>query len=264
MATESLGSSMLSSPESLQSDRTEHSLAASTGTQRFAPNSHSTLHDVVRRGSGAECIRLVTPLASEGFLYTYRLKERVWAKIFSVLSSRAFASFGSRTVIVPPVRLSGEGRIAIGSGVFIGSDSWLQVIGDDSPDVALVVGDGSSIAGHAVLSAAASLTLGRKVLLARNVYISDHIHAYASTELAVLDQGLTRIQPVSIGDGAWLGQNVVVCPGVRIGSGAVIGANAVVTEDIPPHSLAVGAPARVVREFGGDTRDSDGSLANLL
>jgi acetyltransferase-like isoleucine patch superfamily enzyme len=142
--------------------------------------------------------------------------------------------------------------MAIGSGVFIGSNAWLQVIGDDSDEVALIVGDGTSIAGHAVLSAVSSVTLGRKVLLARNVYISDHMHAYSATGVPVLDQGLTRVEPVSIGDGAWLGQNVVVCPGVRIGSGAVIGANAVVTEDIPPSSLAVGAPARVVRDFASD------------
>ena len=42
----------------------------------------------------------------------------------------------------------------------------------------------------------------------------------------------------------------MVCPGVTIGCGAVIGANAVVTEDVPAYSLAVGAPARIVRRFG--------------
>ena len=184
------------------------------------------------------------------FLSAYRFLTRARAKAFSLLSARGFASFGHHTVIVPPVRVSGEERIAIGSGVFIGSNSWLQVIGDRSPQVALVVGDGTSIAGHAVLSAASSVTLGRKVLLARNVYISDHIHSYTDADVPILEQGLTRVEPVSIGDGAWLGQNVVVCPGVRIGEGAVIGANAVVIDDVPPHTLAVGAPARVVREFG--------------
>jgi len=66
----------------------------------------------------------------------------------------------------------------------------------------------------------------------------------------VLDQGFERLEPVAIGDGAWLGQNVVVCPGVTIGTGAVVGANSVVTEDVPAYSLAVGAPARIVRRFG--------------
>ena len=115
--------------------------------------------------------------------------------------------------------------------------------------MALEVGDGTSIAGNCVLSAARSVRLGRKVLLARNVYISDHIHAYGDTGRAVLEQGVEQIREVVVEDGAWLGQNVVVCPGVTIGRGAVVGANSVVLEEVPAHSLAVGAPARVVREF---------------
>ena len=103
-----------------------------------------------------------------------------------------------------------------------------------------------------MLSAASPIRLGRKVLLARNVYISDHIHAYEDATTAVLDQGVTRVEPVEIEDGAWLGQNVVVCPGVRIGRGAVVGANSVVLDDVPAFSLAVGTPARVVREFSRD------------
>jgi acetyltransferase-like isoleucine patch superfamily enzyme len=57
---------------------------------------------------------------------------------------------------------------------------------------------------------------------------------------------------VEIGDGALLGQNVVVCPGVRIGRGAVVGANSVVRDDIPDRAIAVGAPARVVRLLDGE------------
>ena len=88
------------------------------------------------------------------------------------------------------------------------------------------------------------------MLLARGVYISDHSHRYDDTSRPILEQGIERIEPVEIGDGAWLGENVVICPGVRVGRGAVVGANAVVTEDVPDFSLAVGAPARVVRRFG--------------
>jgi len=52
---------------------------------------------------------------------------------------------------------------------------------------------------------------------------------------------------VSIGDGSWLGHGVVVLPGARIGRHVVVGANSVVTGEIPDRSVAVGAPARVVR-----------------
>jgi acetyltransferase-like isoleucine patch superfamily enzyme len=85
--------------------------------------------------------------------------------------------------------------------------------------------------------------------VARGVYVSDHIHAYEDPARAVLEQGIDRVAPVEICDGAWLGENVVVGPGVRIGRGAVIGGNAVVLDDVPDHALAVGVPARVVRRF---------------
>ena len=58
----------------------------------------------------------------------YRLWYRVQSKLFSLLSSRAFASFGRRSVIQPPIRLSGEGRISIGVDVFVGAGCWLQVL----------------------------------------------------------------------------------------------------------------------------------------
>jgi maltose O-acetyltransferase len=54
-------------------------------------------------------------------------------------------------------------------------------------------------------------------------------------------------EPIAIGDNAWLGGGVIVCPGVTIGADTVVGAGAVVTTDLPPGVLAVGAPARVVR-----------------
>jgi acetyltransferase-like isoleucine patch superfamily enzyme len=98
-----------------------------------------------------------------------------------------------------------------------------------------------------VLSARRSLRVGRHVLVARNVYIADHMHRFEEIGTPVLEQGITRVEPVEVGDGAWLGENVVVGPGVRIGRGAVVGANAVVLDDVPDYSVSVGVPARVVR-----------------
>lgn len=195
---------------------------------------------------------------------SYSLFHRGRSKCFSLLASGGFATFGRRTVLTLPIRLAGTHRIAIGSGVFVGGDSWLQAIGDGA-ETALQIGDGTSISGHCVLSAASHVRLGRNVLLARNVYISDHSHAYADPELPVLQQGITGIDAVDIEDGAWLGQNVVVCPGVRIGKGAVVGANSVVTRDVPDRTLAVGAPARVVKHLDSDATVDDRELeANQL
>ncbi len=189
------------------------------------------------RGAAAAC----------AFLALREVGIRGRDKMFSLLSRGAFASFGSRSVVQLPVRLRRPARIRIGEDVFVGAGSWLQVLEGGGDQVAISIGDGTSIAGDCVLSAASHIRLGSRVLLARNVYIADHMHAFSDPTTPVLDQGITRIGPIEIGDGAWLGQNVVVGPGVSIGVGAVIGANSVVLADVPAGAVAVGAPAQVVR-----------------
>lgn len=59
---------------------------------------------------------------------------------------------------------------------------------------------------------------------------------------------LEAARPITIGDNVWLGGGVIVCPGVTIGENTVVGAGAVVTRDLPANVVAVGNPARVVRE----------------
>ena len=68
------------------------------------------------------------------------------------------------------------------------------------------------------------------------------------------NQGLERALPITIGDNCWFGANVTVMPGVKIGSGCVIGAGSVVTKDIPDNSLAIGVPARVIKEIDQSKR----------
>lgn len=61
---------------------------------------------------------------------------------------------------------------------------------------------------------------------------------------------LEAAEPITLGKNVWLGGGVIVCPGVTIGNNTVIGAGAVVTKDIPANVVAVGNPARVIREIG--------------
>ena len=61
-------------------------------------------------------------------------------------------------------------------------------------------------------------------------------------------QGFTSKGPTRVGDNVWCGANVVITSGVTIGRRSVIGANSVVTTDLPPYSIAAGAPAKVLRE----------------
>jgi len=92
------------------------------------------------------------------------------------------------------------------------------------------------------------------VLLARNVYIADHGHAFEDVNTPIMLQGIDHVGEVEIAKHSWLGQNVCVLPGVRIGQHCVIGANSVVTRDVPDFSVAVGAPARIVKRYDHESR----------
>ncbi|KKD58325.1 maltose acetyltransferase [Grimontia sp. AD028] len=93
----------------------------------------------------------------------------------------------------------------------------------------------------------APVTIGHRVMMANNVQLLTATHPLDVQRRAydLVEYGL----PISIGDNAWLGGGVIVLPGVTIGKNCVIGAGSVVTKDIPDNTIAVGNPAKVVREL---------------
>lgn len=176
----------------------------------------------------------------------YKLLRETRDRAFSLAMRSSFASMGARSRLSLPVQLVGSERIEIGSRVYFGPGCWLLT---HDPGGRLEVGDDTSIAGYCVLSAAASVRIGRSVLFARNVYIADHRHGFELADTPIIDQPLQDIRPVVVEDGAWLGQNVVLLPGVTVGRGAVVGANSVIREDVPPRSVVAGAPGRLIRRL---------------
>lgn len=176
----------------------------------------------------------------------YTLWRDLQARAFSRLMAPAFADYGKGSRLVPPFEVHRPERVSIGERVHVGAGCWFFV---DNEHARLEVGDATRMSGLCVLSAAARVRLGRAVLLGRNVYIADHIHGVERPGVPIFEQQLEKIQPVEIGDHAWLGQNVVILPGVTVGAGAVVGANSVVGEDVAPRTVVVGAPARLVREL---------------
>ncbi|MGY1631530.1 acyltransferase [Geodermatophilus sp. SYSU D01186] len=176
--------------------------------------------------------------------------QRLLAHARTRLIRRSFAAFGEHSVAYGPLRLSGPANMAIGSRVFLGPGCWLEAAPEtDRPgEVVLQLGDRVSVSGLTTVSAVRSVVIEDSVLIARGVYISDHSHGIHG-DLPIRDQGITGVAPVRVERGAWLGQNAVVLPGVVIGRGAVVGANSVVSRDVPPRTVAVGAPARIVRSL---------------
>ncbi|CAN5276910.1 hypothetical protein BH11ACT2_BH11ACT2_17110 [soil metagenome] len=174
--------------------------------------------------------------------------QRLRDAVFSAVAATGFHRFGRGSRILLPFRTGNPDLISIGAGVLIGPSSWLMVPRRDTPAPIIVIGDRVRM-NQTTITAVESVIIEEGVSIARGVYISDHSHSFDDGEAFIRDQPLGRVAPVRICRGSWLGQNVVILPGVTVGAGSVIGANSVVREDVPPRSIAVGAPARVVRQL---------------
>ena len=90
-----------------------------------------------------------------------------------------------------------------------------------------------------------------EVKIGSNVFFAPAVQVYTATHPldAVLRRSKENGKPITIGDDCWIGGGAVICPGVTIGNRCVIGAGAVVTKDIPDDSMAVGNPAKVIRNL---------------
>jgi len=223
----------------------------------------------------------------------------------------AQADVGKDVIIHLPVRISGRGRLRLGSGCRVGKDTSF-ICGDGSTidfqsgcvtmdGVCLTVlpgcsarfrdgviirrncflsvaekwdiGAGSVIQSNCTISAreigfggsfavgergvvgesslidtTGGATIGNDVAIGPYCIIYSHDHE-PETNAAAVWKGRIKLEPVKIGNGAWVGARVTILPGVNIGERAIIGAGSVVTHDVPANSLAVGVPAKVLKSF---------------
>jgi acetyltransferase-like isoleucine patch superfamily enzyme len=159
------------------------------------------------------------------------------------LRIRSRASVPLSTRLIGKICISGGGRLVLGNGItltgnvvpieFISHEGACITIGDHT-----FINYGSSISAHKLV------TIGRHCLLGHYTLILDNNeHDLEQHRL------LPPSEPVVIEDHVWIGSRVCILPGVRIGHHCAIGAGSIVTTDIPPHCLAAGNPARVVRSI---------------
>ncbi len=132
---------------------------------------------------------------------------------YEIARSFKFNGFG--------IQLYGEGKIYCGENSYIGSDCFLQSVE------------------------------GEFIRIGKNCAISHNVKIYTSSYLADQDFSSvvrkTKKGSVEIGDGVWIGVNVLINPGVSIGNNSVVGANSVVTKNIPQNAIYGGVPARFIR-----------------
>jgi acetyltransferase-like isoleucine patch superfamily enzyme len=129
--------------------------------------------------------------------------------------------FGDRCVLDNDLTIECQGRLEVGSGTIFGH--------------------------HCTIGALEEVIIGNDCLIAEMVSIRDHNHRFEDADVCIREQGMSVV-PVRIGNNVWLGCKVTVVAGVTIGDNTIVGSNAVVTHDLPPNTVAVGVPARVIRQ----------------
>jgi len=165
---------------------------------------------------------------------------------------RFFKQIGPRSRIIKPLRLKNVEHITIGPRVLVHKHCWFHTEMLLSKFPELSIGEGCVIGNFNHITCVESVRIEDNVLTADRVFITDHGHAYQDPDRPIIGQGIVAGGPVTIGSGSWIGEGVAIMSS-RIGRNCVIGANSVVLNDIPDYSVAVGAPARVVRRFNAQT-----------
>lgn len=169
------------------------------------------------------------------------------------LRVRQFGGFGRRSLVLSPLQIDGGRNIRIGRGTVVEKGAWLAAVPlTGAKQCRLEIGDGCAIGHLNHIYCTGSIVIEDEVLTADKVYISDNLHSYTDIGTPILRQPVKQLNPVTIGAGAWLGENVCVI-GASVGRGSVIGANSVVTKNIPDYCVAVGVPARVIKRYNPQT-----------
>jgi acetyltransferase-like isoleucine patch superfamily enzyme len=141
-----------------------------------------------------------------------------------------------------------EGRLQVGPGTLFEPHVWIT-----APGAARVrIGQGTFLNIAVMVASTELVEIGDHCMFANGCFVSDASHRFDDPDTPVPWQGFTSKGPTRVGDNVWCGANVVITSGVTVGERCVIGANSVVTGDLPPFSIAAGAPARVLRriEYG--------------
>ena len=141
-----------------------------------------------------------------------------------------------------------ERGVNIGSHTSLGRNVWLHCGGTPENCEAgwFEIGDYSYIGPNGVMGAGGGIKVGSHVQMGPNVTITAENHRFDDPALRIDQQGVYH-QGVVIEDDVWIGGRTTILDGVTIGHGSIIGAGAVVTKSIPPYSIAIGVPAKIVR-----------------
>lgn len=171
---------------------------------------------------------------------TSQYKPRLWVKL---LLNPFKHKKGKGSVIQRRTRMDlfPYNKFELGMGSLVEDFSTINNgVGDVLIGEKTIIGIGCTLIGP--------LTIGDDVMLAQNIVLSALNHSYQDVSVSPSVQKVT-CKPIVISDRVWIGANSVITAGVTLGRHCVVGAGSVVTKDIPEFSVAVGNPAKVVKQY---------------
>lgn len=200
--------------------------------------------------------------------FGFTLRQQLYKPIFGKLGKSVYIEHGVELFNTKGIELSNgvrllrgdrldsqgkDSHIRLGNNVQLSYGVGIKVSRDNC---CIEIGDRTSIGPYVVIHGPGNITIGQDCLIAAHTGIYASNHQFADPDRKIRDQGLSR-KGIVIEDDCWLGHKVSVLDGVTIGKGSVIGAGAVVTKDIPPYSIAVGVPAKVIGQRRKDDSHPD-------
>jgi acetyltransferase-like isoleucine patch superfamily enzyme len=141
-----------------------------------------------------------------------------------------------------------EGRLEVGEGTLLEPNVWITCPGD----ARIRIGGGTFLNMGVMVAANELVEIGDHCMFANHCFVTDANHRFDDPDKPITWQGFSSKGPTRVGDNVWCGAGVVITSGVTVGERCVIGANSVVTQDIPPFSVAAGAPAKVLKTVAYD------------
>ena len=167
--------------------------------------------------------------------------------IWSLLITKIF--FPSARLIRQPTRIRGYKHMRFGKNFVTGQYCRIEAGMTDGVHPSLTFGNNVQINDRCHIAAIENIHIGNNVLIASDVYISDHDHgSFSKISLSMPPAKRELVnKDIYIGDNVWIGQKAIILKGVNIGESAVIAAGAVVTKDVLARSLVAGVPAKVIK-----------------
>jgi acetyltransferase-like isoleucine patch superfamily enzyme len=178
----------------------------------------------------------------------YSIIHRVKKCVFWFFHARHFKVYSFSSTILNSLKIQGHKYISIDKKVYVHKFVWLGAYKISEVVPELVISEGVCLGNFNHITCGKKVFIGKNVLTADKVFITDHLHEYGNPNIPIIQQGIRIKQEVIIGDGAWIGENVSII-GANVGKNSIIGANSVVSSDIPDYSIAVGSPARVIKRY---------------